>query len=286
MKGQMSLQMIVGLTILLVVAVVVIRIFLTRMAGMDGTGGGIDDKMAITKFEAECERLCGDYLYDGSNAKLAKYCYTNMTGNTDLNRNGKTDTFPANTKILNVCEDMIYCFHVVSCEKERGVVGWDDCRKAVCEEYVDAYGDETKADQKVREMFPGAGDCDIPKEENWWYMYFGDYPCSNPPRDVYLKSCIYDSGNNQLTCETNCKFTQGNSVYFAVVYGLNKFEAEIKDNGDMMPSTSITFQNNKIIVKTIPPLSDPNLDKNAKANWQVNLICNDPKGATFLTGVG
>jgi hypothetical protein len=169
-KGQMSLEMIIGLLILLVVAVVVIRLFLGNIEGINEPEKGVKDKLKSMGFYGECESLCNKYLATGTRANLARYCYTKMEGDTDLNDNGLVDTIEADTKILQICEDMIYCFHVVECETEAGVVDWDDCRDVVCAAIEDDYPPGTNVNAIFSEFYPGVGNCDLsdPTVNNWW----------------------------------------------------------------------------------------------------------------------
>jgi len=182
-KGQMSLEMIIGLLILLVVAVVVIRLFLGNIEGINEPQEGVKDKLKSMGFYSDCENLCSRYLSTGTRANLARYCYTRMQGNTDLNNNGLVDTIEADTKILPICEDTIYCFHMVECETSAGVIDWDDCRDVVCAAVEEDYGyTGTDLDDKVYDFFPGVGNCDLGSApQNWWTMYFGANPCTNPP---------------------------------------------------------------------------------------------------------
>ncbi len=280
-KTQMSLQMVVGLVILLVVAVVIIRIFLTKMTGMDKPEQDMKEIIRDLGFESECERLCSKYLSEGSEAILAKYCYTKMEGDTDLNRNDLVDSFQANTKVLEICEDGVYCFHVVPCEDDSGVISWEDCRKTVCEEYLEVYnGDENKADLKVKELFPSEGSCDISEGDNWWDMYFGDYPCSAPPgeEELYLRNCVYDEITKELTCETNCKGDPMSEIIVVVAdRSMSTCEAS------MIKGTINLFTANKIIKIT----TDPSLDvlDTEKDKWRVILTCKG-EGAWWLQGVG
>jgi len=181
MKGQMSLEMIIGLLILLVVAAVVINLFLNNTRGI----GVQQYKQALQyrNFKAQCESLCSDYLGSGNLAAAAKFCYTKLTGDSDLNRNGKVDAFAADTKLLNICEDAIYCFHVYSCNSDNGKIDWSDCRQILCNAYNEVYQNYNDANNKVKAIFAnGIGSCTIPSgEANWYNLYFGNNPCTEGP---------------------------------------------------------------------------------------------------------
>ncbi len=136
-------------------------------------------------FQYGCESFCNKYLiYDSRERKsLLAYCYTKMVGN-DLNENGKIDTIFAATKRLEICEDAIYCFHIVPCETENVTIDWNDCRQVICQTLYDVYGNWDTANQKVKELFPSVGTCKLRSDKNWWEMYFGPNPCTNPPSNV------------------------------------------------------------------------------------------------------
>lgn len=211
MKSQMSLEMIIGLLILLVVAAVVINLFLNNTRGI----GAQQYKQALQyrNFKAQCESLCSDYLSSGNVAAAAKFCYTKLSGDTDLNRNGKVDAFQADTKILYICEDDIYCFHVYSCTSDTGKIDWADCRQILCNAYYDVYQDYGKANDKVKAIFAnGIGICSLPSgEPNWFNLYFGTNPCTegptgsaqNPASPTASVSCSKQSSIS-VTCNWGC----------------------------------------------------------------------------------
>jgi len=182
-KGQMSLEMIIGLLILLVVAVVVIRIFITSFK--QDPQKTFESTIKEMNFKSDCDNICSDYKNSGTRAALAKFCYTKMIGDPDLNKNGLIDKYQSMTKVLEICEDSVYCFHVTKCETESGVIDWSDCREATCEAYREVYPDNmNKVDKKVTELF-NLGSCKgIKNDEDWIKLYFNqgdDKPCSNPP---------------------------------------------------------------------------------------------------------
>jgi len=204
-KAQMSLEMIIGLLILLVVAVVVIRIFITSFK--QDPQKTFESTIKEMNFKSDCDNICSDYKNSGTRAALAKFCYTKMIGDPDLNKNGLIDKYQSMTKVLEICEDSVYCFHVTKCETESGVIDWSDCREATCEAYREVYPDNmNKVDKKVTELF-NLGSCKgIKNDEDWIKLYFnqGDnQPCSNPPGsfEIALENCKYDpdGADNDIT---------------------------------------------------------------------------------------
>lgn len=194
MKAQMSLEMVIGLLILLVVAAVVINLFLNNTKNI-----GIQQykqSLQYRNFVANCQSLCADYQSSGTLAAAAKFCFTKLTGDTDLNRNGKVDAFLSDTKLLNVCEDGLYCFHVSTCQNDQGnQIDWPDCRQILCNAYYQVYQDYSLANTKVKSIFAnGIGLCTLPQgEANWYQCYFGNNPCTESP------SCSSISGTTSST---------------------------------------------------------------------------------------
>jgi hypothetical protein len=284
MKAQMSLQMVVAAIILLVVTIGTVRYFLSRMETVDPVNRDFKGRLKEMGFESECESLCNEYKIDGSKASLAEFCSNKLTGDTDLNRNGGVDSFPANTKVLPICEDGIYCFHVVECEDDSGVIDWDDCRQATCEYYEDRYqGDVDQADGKMRELFPNEGSCDLPSDENWWSMYFGPMPCLFAPDVVGLMGCVYT--DPLLRCQTNVVPQAGSQIVFVLTDGeadpvCAAIIDEIGDRFAMNPEGTkvpvaddlVTFPNpNEIVVDGLVDVCGPSIDSN-QDNWFVFLV--------------
>jgi hypothetical protein len=138
----------------------------------------VRDSLTYRQFVAQCQYFCNQYLQSGTGATAARFCYTKLTEHIDLNGNKKVDVITAETKILNICEDGIYCFHVVNCQNESVSIDWSDCRLILCNSYKDAYNDSYKATQEVKAIFPSAGTCTLNPNENWFYIYgFDNFTC-------------------------------------------------------------------------------------------------------------
>jgi uncharacterized protein (UPF0333 family) len=179
-KGQMSLEMIIGLLILLVVAAVVINMFLGNIKSIGGVKKWTDN-LKYKEFVSICQGLCNDYLSNPSNkGTIAKYCYQQL-GKEDLNANGVYDKIEADILPFAICEDAVYCFHVFTCEKDKVKFDMAQCRQLLCNLYNEIYKDWNKADQKVFSLIPNGGTCDMTGEDyNWWKINFGPSPCINP----------------------------------------------------------------------------------------------------------
>jgi Fibronectin type III domain len=190
MKAQMSLEMVIGLLILLVVAAVVISLFLQN-SNISNFTKNAKATLTYRNFKASCDSICQDAEASGNTAGLAKFCYTKLTGATDLNQNGQVDSIQADTSVLYACEDGLYCFHVTDCANSAGVkITYSDCRTILCNAYHDVYQNDPScsdpwscANQKVKSLFAnGVGSCTLPQGElNWYQLYFGDNPCTTGP---------------------------------------------------------------------------------------------------------
>jgi hypothetical protein len=129
-------------------------------------------------FKAECESLCQNAQTSGNIADLGKYCFTKLTGYSDLNGNGKIDAVQSETKLLSICEDGMYCFQVTPCQINTTSIDWEDCRQIVCNAYNAVYNDTAKAGAKVKLIFPNAGSCNLDPTQNWYNIY--GFNASNP----------------------------------------------------------------------------------------------------------
>ena len=223
MKGQMSLEMIIGLLILLVVAAVVIKLFLNSTQGLGMQQ--YTQALQYRNFKAKCESLCTDYLGGGNVAAAAQFCFTKLTGDSDLNRNGKIDAFAAETKLLFICEDSVYCFQVYNCKTDTGNIEWADCRQILCNAYYDTIKDSPSisnpwevANTKVKNLFPnGIGSCTLPAgEQNWYNLYFGSNPCTQGPGSNQVQSSAPTTASvscsAQSTTSIICSWSCPNAV--------------------------------------------------------------------------
>ena len=230
MKGQMSLEMIIGLLILLVVAFTIIRLFLGNITAIENIKD-VTKTTTFRNFKSNCEQYCTDFLSSGNPASGVKFCSSKLykTGTSNsLGLKGVVDVIKPEdieaTEALSLCEDGIYCFHVTPCETEEGTVEWATCRSILCNYFYNTYKDLAKASLKVKEtMDGGPGTCSLPKDpaENWYLKYFGDDPCGGgvsasttttsqasaatldcSPQDGTMK-CTWSSCSNQ-PCSLSC----------------------------------------------------------------------------------
>jgi len=181
MKGDKSLEMIIGLIVLLVVAAVVINMFL-----------GTFDPNKINKvnpqcdtdrkaFKTTCERLCNQFQTDRNMVTAKEFCETNTK--LDLNCDNKIAKTTATVMPpLEICEDAVYCFMLQNCEWSSGKLGWNECVDTLCEVYTSMYdGDTDSANGAVLDKVGSKEtlSCTLPEDEklNWFQRYYGDNPC-------------------------------------------------------------------------------------------------------------
>lgn len=139
-KGQMSLEMIIGLVILLVVAAVVIKIFLDRMGstGTDLTKG----ELALESFRQNCNILCQRYV-DTNFAGSEALAYCEKSFEIDLNKNGKIPGESGQVNAFGVCEDHVYCFNIIECNwgpSEKNRLTPTKCKDIMCDVYTSRQG--------------------------------------------------------------------------------------------------------------------------------------------------
>lgn len=181
-KGQMSLEMVIGLLILLVVAAVVIKIFLGSVNNISSIND-LKSAQAYQDFKNGCTTLCDQYksISGGlaARAAAAKYCEQKFTGTAGLSQSILNKPIESDTKAgISVCPDGIYCFMAQECDTPDGVaIDWSDCKTILCQAYYDSYGDYGKASAKVMQLIPNQGSCTLPSDTNWFTLYgFGPSP--------------------------------------------------------------------------------------------------------------
>ncbi|GEM_PF-1934183 len=200
MKAQMSLEMIIGLLILVIVAAVVIRTFLTSMTAVEDFSK-YKESTELKTFETKCKSYCREFATSGNLAYAVQFCTTRLWPEGTKNKIGKPGEvdkieLTEGTPLLlpwPVCEDAIFCFHLYDCS-EYTTITIEDCRRILCEYYAPLYRDFNNQinfellNQKIREKIKGKaraeyGSCNLRGErENWWSKYFmnpdGTGPCN------------------------------------------------------------------------------------------------------------
>ena len=162
-KGQMSLEMIIGLIILLVVAAVVIKIFMDKMSG-DALSP--PETLELEAFRQHCDALCTRYV-DTNFAGAEALAYCEKYFEIDLNKNGKIPGEAAKLEGYGLCEDRVYCFNIKQCNwgsSSRSRLTPEKCKDVMCDVYTDRYSSNDTAAQYIQNVI-GFGSCDYEDEE-------------------------------------------------------------------------------------------------------------------------
>jgi hypothetical protein len=207
MKAQMSLEMVIGLLILLIVAAVVINLFLTN-SNIGNFTKSVKSSLSYRNFKSSCDSACQDYLGSGSLAAAAKFCFAKMPTTPDIALN---KPFPADTMLLDVCPDAVYCFHVTTCQSDTQQIDITNCRQVLCNAYYQVYQDYNLANDKVKAYFPnGIGSCSLPAgDANWFQLYFGSNPCTQGPGVSGTSSSTTTTSSAPSVVSVSCSNPQG-----------------------------------------------------------------------------
>lgn len=320
-KGQASLEMIVGLIILLVIAAVVIAMALNVLKTPELGPSEAD------KFVQDCNSLC-------TANNVHEYCTKKFTGiswNKDTRATGEL----VDVNIWKACEGGIYCFLATDCDKFGGSADLDYCRSFLCQTYTDQYGNTNDASARLQEIFSVSGKegldkccmkkedgselCykDLPARDKWLQSKFGsvlfcsggavgnlrncgDGTCKdtegenpqNCPQDcqqqaqIALTNCVYSTASDSITCDTDCLGTvfDGSATRLVVI---SNDQLSIAADGAEATGT-ITISGGKVTAKpvnTVYSVSLSGLDQNT-TQWIVSFSCQNPKGeGHFIGGV-
>jgi hypothetical protein len=132
-KGQKSLEMIIGLVILLVVAGVVISTFLSQF--QDTPGDQYDSTLEAEEISRQCTAKCADYKdATGIQAQTAAIDY--CTSNFVLDENGDgTIAGTAGVGYNRYCEDGVKCFHKHTCQTGSTTLNAERCAEIMFNYY-------------------------------------------------------------------------------------------------------------------------------------------------------
>jgi len=147
-KGQMSLEMIVGLIILLVVAAVVINIFLQKVR--EPPEVVVKNELELESYRQKCQLSCQQYV-DAGKAGSAALEYCSKYFEIDINHNG---VFGEAQELngFGLCEDRVYCFNMYECELKsvgESRLTPQKCRDIMCEEYTEKQGSNNTAAEYI-----------------------------------------------------------------------------------------------------------------------------------------
>ena len=121
---------------------------------------------------------CKDYCGDATSLNYCNYYFEGSYWRPDWNDNGiENELIKIGGDInYNVCEDRIYCFHIIPCERfgENPIEG---CAKQLCRAGYIKYENITLASRYVLDEFNiKSGNCNLP-DNNWHSLYFPENVC-------------------------------------------------------------------------------------------------------------
>ena len=197
-KGQMSLEMVIGLVILLVVAGVIISLLLYYINPdrMPSAAGELEIREFIEKCDKYCKEssslsYCTDYF--GKDIPVSRVDWDGDGEENELIKLGKKVQW-------DVCEDRIYCFLVAPCAR-FGDVPMKGCAKQLCQAGYTKYENSTLATNYVTEELDLVPTKDVscetainelPPESNWFTRYFNKTMLKwNGTSNVAVPLCEY-----------------------------------------------------------------------------------------------
>jgi hypothetical protein len=187
-KGVNALELIFSLFVLIVVVLVVVRMFITKMAtsSIEKPVQDITDAYNYEAAYSTCNNLCSKYESDCSNVQSAvKFCEEKVNIDIDGNRvSGEKGHYNV-VEQIPMCEDGIYCFHVKTnciCGSQR--LDAKSCLTVLCDYYKNIQGMNTNISMDLikNALTPGSCERDISK----WKI--NDYtPIDlDPPNNLWM----------------------------------------------------------------------------------------------------
>ncbi|MEM7826805.1 MAG: hypothetical protein QXQ40_01115 [Candidatus Aenigmatarchaeota archaeon] len=187
-------KVIIGLLILLIIAAMVgIVILVARAYICGGCMKWVNiPEIIIKEKRVSCEGRCREYFATGNVGLAVLFCSNRVLPpkTSNLLNPGKVDMIKSLEGLAfiepwPVCEDAIFCPHFYVCSENNETITWSKCREYLCQYYAERHNG-FDLNQKVVEIMQKEakypwGSCELPLNENWWYKYFGDEPCTNPP---------------------------------------------------------------------------------------------------------
>ncbi|MFB6180836.1 MAG: hypothetical protein ABEJ93_03075 [Candidatus Nanohalobium sp.] len=159
-KGQKSLEMIIGLVILLVVAGVVISTFLNQF--QDNPGSQYQNTLKQEEITRKCQSLCSDYKQSsGINGQAAAVEYCTKTFNYDADGDGSLSE-KAGTVYNTYCEDGVKCFNLHECNVGREKLDAERCVEIMKNYYTSSKIGKTmnEANQSIANWYQPNGQGD------------------------------------------------------------------------------------------------------------------------------
>ncbi|AOV94777.1 hypothetical protein AQV86_02520 [Nanohaloarchaea archaeon SG9] len=159
-KGQKSLEMIIGLVILLVVAGVVISTFLNQF--QDNPGDQYENTLQQEEISRTCQSKCSEYKSaQGVRGQTAAIDYCTSTFNYDADGDG-TLSETAGRLYNSYCEDGVKCFNVHTCEIGQEQLNAERCKEVMKNYYTSSEvgQSEEEANNSIAEWYQPNGESD------------------------------------------------------------------------------------------------------------------------------
>ena len=178
-KAQASLEMVIGLIILLVVAAVVISLVLYYITPKKFPNP--QDQLSQKQFLIDCEAKCNDLT-------TSDYCSTIYPGE-DYNKDGiNNDDIQVGEYKWWTCEKRVYCFLVQPCDRfGKGIEILQRCKQMLCQDFISKFGNPADATAELARFVnfdtstTPSGPCsNVPfstQSENWYNNVFN--PATN-----------------------------------------------------------------------------------------------------------
>ncbi len=201
--GDMSMEMIVKVFLVVVVAALVLGMLMRIPSGGDAVDEQTGTLVDENKIMQECEAVCDRWKNDGSiDSYVAAVNYCTRRFNYDADGDSTIINQTGSSGYNTYCQDGVHCFNIHECEEDYRILDADTCQEIMCEYYQhpDVIADPTpeKASQRVYDAFEpgvaednkGAGTCDLANAEDvtgrqvntWWTEHFAspDGLCATP----------------------------------------------------------------------------------------------------------
>ena len=187
-KGVEALELIFTLFILIVVVLVVIRMFITKMSlgGIEKPVENIRDAYNYDSAKSDCDNLCSKYESDCSDTQAAvKFCLQKVSIDIDGNRiTGEKGHYNV-VEQIPMCEDGVYCFHIKNnCMCGSYTLDAKTCLKVLCDYYTNVQDFNSTVAMKLIRNGINWGTC----EQDIQKWNIKDYtPIDlDPPNEVWL----------------------------------------------------------------------------------------------------
>ena len=209
--ANMSLETVVSFIILLVVAGVIISMVLTRIGPENLPYKEVE--MQQMEFKNKCTALCTDT----SSLDYCRYYFEGGKDGADWDGNGRKNELISIGDYVtwDVCEERIYCFSMVPCDKRFGSNPAKGCASALCQAYLDKYkGNVLKANEAVHDKIK-PGTCHLPEdiEDNWFEQYFPSDVCGSAVDCNTECTAFVDQGCGAGSCAANEKYYNRTCTY-------------------------------------------------------------------------